>query len=287
MGIVGNNGAGKTTFIKMLIGEEPIDKGKIVVGKTVRFGYYSQEGIKFKDNQKVIDAVRDIAEYVQLGNGDKLSASQFLQNFLFAPKEQYNYIEKLSGGERRRLYLCTVLMQSPNFLILDEPTNDLDIITLQILEEYLRNFKGCVIIVSHDRYFMDRVVDHVLVFNGDGTTKDFPGNYSQYREWKILQDMSEKNKQEIVDNQKKVNYKTENQNNRKPRLSYKEKLEFELLEKQIEELEKEKLSIETKLASGTLSSDDIIELSKKHNIIISEIDSKSDRWLVLSEKAEQ
>ena len=286
MGIVGNNGAGKTTFIRMLLGEIPLDKGKIVVGKTVRFGYYSQEGIVFKDNQKVIDAVRDIAEYVDLGNGERLSASQFLQNFLFSPKEQYNYIAKLSGGERRRLYLCTVLMQSPNFLILDEPTNDLDIITLQILEEYLRNFKGCVIIVSHDRYFMDRVVDHILVFNGDGTTKDFPGNYSQYREWKLQQDELAKMNREESDNTKKLAYKAENQNNRKRKLSFKETKEYELLEKEINDLEKEKNQIEKDLSSGLLKSDDIVIKSIRLNQINLDIDTKSDRWLELSEIAE-
>ena len=286
MGIVGNNGAGKTTFIRMLLGELPLDKGKIVVGKTVRFGYYSQEGIVFKDNQKVIDAVRDIAEYVDLGNGERLSASQFLQNFLFSPKEQYNYIAKLSGGERRRLYLCTVLMQSPNFLILDEPTNDLDIITLQILEEYLRNFKGCVIIVSHDRYFMDRVVDHILVFNGDGTTKDFPGNYSQYREWKLQQDELAKMNREESDNTKKLAYKAENQNNRKRKLSFKETKEYELLEKEINDLENEKIQIEKDLSSGLLKSDDIVIKSIRLNQINLDIDTKSDRWLELSEIAE-
>lgn len=286
MGIVGNNGAGKTTFIRMLLGEIPVDKGKIVVGKTVRFGYYSQEGILFKDNQKVIDAVRDIAEYVDLGNGEKLSASQFLQNFLFSPKEQYNYIAKLSGGERRRLYLCTVLMKSPNFLILDEPTNDLDIITLQILEEYLRNFKGCVIIVSHDRYFMDRVVDHVLVFNGDGYVKDFPGNYSQYRQWRQELEEIEKMKNDPPDKTKQIAYKEENQNNRKRKLTFKEKKEYELLEQEIDSLEKEKEKIENALSSGNLTSEQIIDMSKRLAQVNDELDTKSDRWLTLSEFAE-
>ena len=282
MGIVGNNGAGKTTFIKLLLGEIPLDKGKISIGKTVRFGYYSQEGIQFRDNQKVIDAVRDIAEYVDLGNGQRLSASQFLQNFLFSPKEQYNYIEKLSGGERRRLYLCTVLMTSPNFLILDEPTNDLDIITLQILEEYLRSFKGCVIVVSHDRYFMDKVVDHVLVFHGDGQVQDFPGNYTQYREWKRECDEQQKATKGETDK----SYREENQSNRKRRLTFKEKQEYQTLETEIDRLETEKASLEEALSSGLLSSDEIVEKSKRLNTVNSELDAKSDRWLELSEIAD-
>ena len=286
MGIVGNNGAGKTTFIKLLLGEIPLDKGKISIGKTVRFGYYSQEGIQFRDNQKVIDAVRDIAEYVDLGNGQRLSASQFLQNFLFSPKEQYNYIEKLSGGERRRLYLCTVLMTSPNFLILDEPTNDLDIITLQILEEYLRSFKGCVIVVSHDRYFMDKVVDHVLVFHGDGQVQDFPGNYTQYREWKRERDEQQKATKGEADKSRQNAYREENQSNRKRRLTFKEKQEYQTLETEIDRLETEKASLEEALSSGLLSSDEIVEKSKRLNIVNSELDAKSDRWLELSEIAD-
>lgn len=286
MGIVGNNGAGKTTFIKLLLGEIPLDKGKISIGKTVRFGYYSQEGIQFRDNQKVIDAVRDIAEYVDLGNGQRLSASQFLQNFLFSPKEQYNYIEKLSGGERRRLYLCTVLMTSPNFLILDEPTNDLDIITLQILEEYLRSFKGCVIVVSHDRYFMDKVVDHVLVFHGDGQVQDFPGNYTQYREWKRERDEQQKATKGETDKSRQNAYREENQSNRKRRLTFKEKQEFQTLETEIDRLETEKASLEEALSSGLLSSDEIVEKSKRLNTVNSELDAKSDRWLELSEIAD-
>ena len=286
MGIVGNNGAGKTTFIKLLLGEIPLDKGKISIGKTVRFGYYSQEGIQFRDNQKVIDAVRDIAEYVDLGNGQRLSASQFLQNFLFSPKEQYNYIEKLSGGERRRLYLCTVLMTSPNFLILDEPTNDLDIITLQILEEYLRSFKGCVIVVSHDRYFMDKVVDHVLVFHGDGQVQDFPGNYTQYREWKQERDEQQKATKGETDKSRQNAYREENQSNRKRRLTFKEKKEYQTLETEIDRLETEKASLEEALSSGLLSSDEIVEKSKRLNIVNSELDAKSDRWLELSEIAD-
>ena len=286
MGIVGNNGAGKTTFIKLLLGEIPLDKGKISIGKTVRFGYYSQEGIQFRDNQKVIDAVRDIAEYVDLGNGQRLSASQFLQNFLFSPKEQYNYIEKLSGGERRRLYLCTVLMTSPNFLILDEPTNDLDIITLQILEEYLRSFKGCVIVVSHDRYFMDKVVDHVLVFHGDGQVQDFPGNYTQYREWKRERDEQQKATKGETDKSRQNAYREGNQSNRKRRLTFKEKQEYQTLETEIDRLETEKASLEEALSSGLLSSDEIVEKSKRLNIVNSELDAKSDRWLELSEIAD-
>ncbi len=286
MGIVGNNGAGKTTFIKLLLGEIPLDKGKISIGKTVRFGYYSQEGIQFRDNQKVIDAVRDIAEYVDLGNGQRLSASQFLQNFLFSPKEQYNYIEKLSGGERRRLYLCTVLMTSPNFLILDEPTNDLDIITLQILEEYLRSFKGCVIVVSHDRYFMDKVVDHVLVFHGDGQVQDFPGNYTQYREWKRERDEQQKATKGETDKSRQNAYREENQSNRKRRLTFKEKQEYQTLETEIDRLETKKASLEEALSSGLLSSDEIVEKSKRLNTVNSELDAKSDRWLELSEIAD-
>ena len=286
MGIVGNNGAGKTTFIKLLLGEIPLDKGKISIGKTVRFGYYSQEGIQFRDNQKVIDAVRDIAEYVDLGNGQRLSASQFLQNFLFSPKEQYNYIEKLSGGERRRLYLCTVLMTSPNFLILDEPTNDLDIITLQILEEYLRSFKGCVIVVSHARYFMDKVVDHVLVFHGDGQVQDFPGNYTQYREWKRERDEQQKATKGETDKSRQNAYREGNQSNRKRRLTFKEKQEYQSLETEIDRLETEKASLEEALSSGLLSSDEIVEKSKRLNTVNSELDAKSDRWLELSEIAD-
>ena len=286
MGIVGNNGAGKTTFIKLLLGEIPLDKGKISIGKTVRFGYYSQEGIQFRDNQKVIDAVRDIAEYVDLGNGQRLSASQFLQNFLFSPKEQYNYIEKLSGGERRRLYLCTVLLTSPNFLILDEPTNDLDIITLQILEEYLRSFKGCVILVSHDRYFMDKVVDHVLVFHGDGQVQDFPGNYTQYREWKRERDEQQKATKGETDKSRQNAYREGNQSNRKRRLTFKEKQEYQTLETEIDRLETEKASLEEALSSGLLSSDEIVEKSKRLNTVNSELDAKSDRWLELSEIAD-
>ena len=288
LGIVGNNGAGKTTFVKILTGETSIDSGKLSIGKTVRFGYYSQEGISFKENQKVIDAVRDIAEYVELGNGQKLSASQFLQNFLFSPKEQFNYIEKLSGGERRRLYLCTILMQSPNFLILDEPTNDLDIITLQILEEYLMSFKGCVIVVSHDRYFMDKVVDHILVFNGDGDIKDFPGNYTQYREWKKEQDKIKKQTNvTLKDRSKQEAYKYYNQSQKKRKLSFKEQKEYETLEFEIKQLEEEKSKIEIKLSGEVLLPEQICDLSRQLSHINSEIDIKSDRWLYLAEIVEQ
>ncbi len=287
LGIVGNNGTGKTSFIKLLIGEIPIDSGKLVVGKTVKFGYYSQDGIFFKENQKVIEAVRDIAEYVELGNGQKLSASQFLQNFLFSPKQQYNYIEKLSGGEKRRLYLCTVLMKSPNFLILDEPTNDLDIITLQILEEYLTTFKGCVIVVSHDRYFMDKVVDHVLVFKGNGEIKDFPGNYTQYREWQKLQESEQKQNSQIKDKSKQEAYKNGNQAQRKRKISFKEQKEFEILEKDIEQLESEKKVIENALSGVVMNPEKINELSKRLHLIINELDLKSERWLELAEIAGQ
>ena len=283
MGIVGNNGVGKTTLIRMLLGTVKPDKGKIVIGKTVKFGYYSQEGIEFKENQKVIDAVRNIAEYIEIGNGQKISASQFLQNFLFSQKQQYNYIAKLSGGERRRLYLCTVLMTSPNFLILDEPTNDLDIITLQLLEEYLRTFKGCVIVVSHDRYFMDRVVDHVIALNGDGTFKDFPGNYSQYRLWKKETDnIDAKNDKEGED--KKNAYKIDSQNNRQQKLSFKEKKEFDLLETQIDKLEIEKKDIEEALSGAISDSNKITQLSIRLNEVNGLIDEKTERWMELSER---
>lgn len=287
LGIVGNNGAGKTTFIRILMGEIPLDSGKLSIGKTVRFGYYSQEGIVFKENQRVIDAVRDIAEYVELGNGEKLSASQFLQNFLFSPKEQYTYISKLSGGERRRLYLCTVLMRSPNFLILDEPTNDLDIITLQILEEYLTTFKGCVIVVSHDRYFMDKVVDHILVFNGNGEVKDFPGNYTQYREWKKEQELTQNKSTIDKDKSKQASYRTDNQTQRKRKLSYKEQKEFDTIEQEIATLEQEKETIETRLSGEILQPDKINELSKRLSLVTSELDLKTERWLLLAEIAEQ
>ncbi len=290
MGIVGNNGTGKSTFVKMLLGLEPHDSGTIEIGETVRFGHYSQEGMKFREDQKVIDAVRDIAEYVDMGGGEKLSASQFLQHFLFPPEEQHSYIYKLSGGEKRRLYLCTVLMKSPNFLILDEPTNDLDIVTLQILEEYLKNFKGCLIIVSHDRYFMDKVVDHLLVFNGDGDLRDFPGNYSQYREWKIAKEKEEKAKLDAKPSknthQTAIGSSNDGRNaNRARKLTFKEKKEFEQLEKDLEILNKEKADIEAALCGGTSSVDEITRLSKRLPELNDEIDEKEMRWLELSEFA--
>ena len=278
MGIAGNNGTGKSTFVKMLLGLEPHDSGSIDIGKTVRFGYYSQQGMAFREDQKVIDAVRDIAEYVDMGNGEKLSAGQFLQHFLFSPEEQFSYIYKLSGGERRRLYLCTVLMKAPNFLILDEPTNDLDIVTLQILEDYLKSFRGCLIIVSHDRYFMDRVVDHTLVFHGNGQVQDFPGSYSQYRDWK------EQNKQESSKLQNKDSRKDSNRNvNRARKLTFKEKQEYIQLEKDIAKLEEEKKQIEAALCGGTTSIDEITALSKRLPILTEELEEKEMRWLELSE----
>ena len=291
LGIVGNNGTGKSTFVRMLLGLEPHDSGTIDIGETVRFGYYSQQGMAFKDDQKVIDAVRDIAEYVDMGNGEKLSASQFLQHFLFPPEEQYSYIYKLSGGEKRRLYLCTVLMKAPNFLILDEPTNDLDIVTLQILEDYLKNFRGCLIIVSHDRYFMDRVVDHTLVFHGDGNIQDFPGSYSQYRDWKEqnakqqtdAKESTSKTSKDSTSNEEKKN-DGRNQN-RARRLTFKERQEFNQLEQDIAALEKEKKSIEDALCGGTTSVDEITQMSKRLPILSEELEEKEMRWLELSEFA--
>ena len=285
MGIVGNNGTGKSTFLKMLLGELQPDSGKIVIGDTVRFGYFSQEGLKFDEQQKVIDVVRDIAEYVDLGSGRHLSASQFLQHFLFTPEQQHNYVYKLSGGERRKLYLCTVLMRNPNFLVLDEPTNDLDIVTLQILEEYLQDFPGCVIVVSHDRYFMDKVVDHLLVFKGQGEIKDFPGNYTQYREWsKTLPQPSQKADagSSIKRDAERTHYQQSSQGERH-RMSFKEKREFELLEKEIAALEDEKKRIEEALCSGTLGIDELTEKSKRLPLLNDELDEKSMRWLELSE----
>ena len=284
MGIVGNNGTGKSTFIKMLLGEQQPDEGRIVIGDTVRFGYFSQEGLKFDEQQKVIDVVRDIAEYVDLGSGRHLSASQFLQHFLFTPEQQYNYVYKLSGGERRKLYLCTVLMRNPNFLVLDEPTNDLDIVTLQILEEYLQDFPGCVIVVSHDRYFMDKVVDHLLVFKGEGEIKDFPGNYTQYREWNSLKPIEPKGDDHAKAAPKTVEpARNANAPVRPQRMSYKERREFEQLEKDIAALEEEKKRIETALCSGTLSVEELTEKSKRLPELNDELDEKSMRWLELSE----
>ncbi len=282
LGIVGNNGTGKSTFVKMLLGLEPHDSGTIDIGETVRFGYYSQQGMQFRDDQKVIDAVRDIAEYVDMCNGEKLSARQFLQHFLFTPEEQYSYIYKLSGGERRRLYLCTVLMKAPNFLILDEPTNDLDIVTLQILEDYLKNFRGCLIIVSHDRYFMDRVVDHTLVFHGNGDIQDFPGSYSQYRDWKEQNGKAQATESTSVKEEKKPDGRNQN---RTRRLTFKERQEFNQLEQDIATLEAEKQQIEAALCGGTTSVEEITQMSKRLPLLSEELEEKEMRWLELSEFA--
>lgn len=280
MGIVGNNGTGKSTFIKILMGEEKPDSGTLDIGETVRFGYYSQEGLQFDDQMKVIDVVQQIAEVIEFADGRRLTASQFLQHFLFTPETQHSYVYKLSGGERRRLYLCTVLMRNPNFLVLDEPTNDLDIITLNVLEEYLRNFKGCVIVVSHDRYFMDKVVDHLLVFNGQGDIRDFPGNYSDYRDWK---EARAKKEREAAKPQEEKTARV--RLNEKRKMSFKERREFEQLEQEIAELEKEKSQIEEGLCSGTLSVEELTEKSKRLPILNDLIDEKTMRWLELSEMA--
>ena len=296
MGIVGNNGTGKSTFIKMLLGQVQPDEGRFDIGETVQFGYFSQEGLQFDEQQKVIDVITDIAEYINLGNGKHLSASQFLQYFLFTPEQQHNYVYKLSGGERRKLYLCTVLMKNPNFLVLDEPTNDLDIVTLQILEEYLQDFPGCVIVVSHDRYFMDKVVDHLLVFKGNGEIKDFPGNYTQYREYRGMwnEDDGMKKAREEGGNRlaacnrgdaRKTKEKVEKVQpvTTKRKMSYKEKTEFERLEKEIAALEEEQRRIEEELCSGTLSIEELTEKSKRLPLLKDELDEKSMRWLELSE----
>ena len=281
MGIVGNNGTGKSTFIRMLLGLIPPDSGRFDIGDTVRFGYFSQEGLQFDEQQKVIDVVRDIAEYVDMGSGRHLTASQFLQHFLFTPEQQHNYVYKLSGGERRKLYLCTVLMRNPNFLVLDEPTNDLDIVTLQILEEYLQDFPGCVIVVSHDRYFMDKVVDHLLVFKGDGIIKDFPGNYTQYREWQSLQPR-ESAQAAPKERTAPQPAKPDNPPTRR-KMTYKEKTEFERLEREIAALEAEQRQLEEALCSGTLSIVELTEKSKRLPLLKDELDEKSLRWLELSE----
>lgn len=286
MGIVGNNGTGKSTFIKILLGEVKPDSGRVVVGETVKFGYYSQEGMKFDEQMKVIDVVRDVAEYIDLGGGRHLSAMQFLQHFMFSPKAQQGYVYKLSGGERRRLYLCTVLMRNPNFLVLDEPTNDLDIVTLQVLEEYLRSFKGCVIVVSHDRYFMDKVVDHLLVFEGQGDVRDFPGNYTQYREWKEekLQFEREQGETKQASKEHKENKpRTEPDRPAKRKLTYKERMEMQALEADIAALEEEKKQIEEALCSGALSVAELTEKSKRLPQLGDELDEKTMRWLELSE----
>lgn len=277
MGIVGNNGTGKTTFLKLLLGQEKLDGGRFDIGSTVRFGYFSQEGMVFDEQKKVLDVITDIADYIDMGGGKHLSASQFLQHFLFTPEQQHNYVYKLSGGEKRKLYLCTVLMKNPNFLVLDEPTNDLDIQTLQIFEEYLADFPGCVIIVSHDRYFMDKVVDHLLVFKGNGVVNDFPGNYTQYREWCSLKSRDEETAA------KKDSRPREKRHQERRKMSYKEKMEFAQLEKEIAELEKEQKEIEEQLCSGKLPVDKLTEKSKRLPLIKEELDLKEMRWLELSE----
>lgn len=285
MGIVGNNGTGKSTFIKMLLGEVKPDSGQFDIGETVRFGYFSQEGLKFREDQKVIDVITEIADYIDLGGGRHMTASQFLQFFLFTPEEQHNYVYKLSGGEKRKLYLCTVLMRNPNFLVLDEPTNDLDIQTLQVLEEYLQDFAGCVIVVSHDRYFMDKVVDHLLVFKGEGEIQDFPGNYTQYREWCRLQPKTEgegaekKATKPTAKEQPSATQKKEG----KRKMTYKEKREYEQLTKELEQLENEQKTLEEALWSGQLSVEELTEKSKRLPEIKDEIDEKEMRWLELAE----
>ncbi|MBO7051714.1 MAG: ABC-F family ATP-binding cassette domain-containing protein [Prevotella sp.] len=280
MGIVGNNGTGKSTFVKLLLGLVQPDAGRFDIGETVRFGYFSQEGLQFSDQQKVIDVVRDIAEYIDLGRGRHFTASQILQHFLFTPEQQYNYVYKLSGGEKRKLYLCTILMRNPNFLILDEPTNDLDIKTLQVLEEYLQDFPGCVIIISHDRYFMDKVVDHLLVFKGEGEVKDFPGNYTQYREWSKMQSKDSSDNSAKTTKKSKSNRDESIQHHR---MSYKEKMEFAQLDKDINDLTYEKHAIEQELSSGAISIERITELSKRLPLLNEELDAKEMRWLELSE----
>ena len=293
MGIVGNNGTGKSTFIKMLLGEVQPDSGKFDIGETVRFGYFSQEGVKFREDQKVIDVITEIADYIDLGNGKHMTASQFLQFFLFTPEEQHNYVYKLSGGEKRKLYLCTVLMRNPNFLVLDEPTNDLDIQTLQVLEEYLQDFAGCVIVVSHDRYFMDKVVDHLLVFKGEGEIQDFPGNYTQYRDWSRLQEKDEAEKVAATAKNAGNNNTAANDGagtakrdanfENKRKMSYKEKREYEQLTQEIEKLTDEQKKLEEALCSGTLSVEELTEKSKRLPEIKDELDEKEMRWLELSE----
>lgn len=285
LGIVGNNGTGKSTFIKMLMGEVTPDKGEFDIGETVNFGYYSQDGLVFDDQLKVIDVIRDIAEVIDLGNGNRLTASQFLQHFLFPPEKQHNFVYKLSGGEKRRLYLCSVLIKNPNFLVLDEPTNDLDIMTLNILEEYLQQFRGCVIIVSHDRYFMDKVVDHLLAFKGQAQIKDFPGNYSDYREWNEIQTELEREKALLDKPKAEKPQVIEKQSAEKKKLSYKERREFEELDALIPQLEAEKAQIEAELSSGSLSNDELITKSNRIGELISDIEIKTMRWLELSELA--
>lgn len=290
MGIVGNNGTGKSTFIKMLLGEVQPDSGKFDIGETVRFGYFSQEGLKFREDQKVIDVITEIADYIDLGGGKHMTASQFLQFFLFTPEEQHNYVYKLSGGEKRKLYLCTVLMRNPNFLVLDEPTNDLDIQTLQVLEEYLQDFAGCVIVVSHDRYFMDKVVDHLLVFKGEGEIQDFPGNYTQYREWSRMQAKDEaeqakpaKSGNATAESDGVGTAKRDANFENKRKMSYKEKREYEQLTQEIDALTEEQKKLEEELCSGNLSVEELTEKSKRLPEIKDELDEKEMRWLELAE----
>ena len=286
MGVVGNNGTGKSTFVKMLLGEVAPDNGKFDIGETVRFGYFSQEGLKFREDQKVIDVITDIADYIDLGGGKHMTASQFLNHFLFSPEEQHNYVYKLSGGERRKLYLCTVLMKNPNFLVLDEPTNDLDIQTLQILEEYLQDFPGCVIVVSHDRYFMDKVIDHLLVFKGDGEIQDFPGNYTQYREFLKMKSKEEERQKPAKNINPAANEpKKDYHNNTKRKMSFKEKREYEQLSDRIAQLEDEKQRLEEALCSGNLSVDELTEKSKSLPLLKDELDELELRWLELAELA--
>ena len=286
MGIVGNNGTGKSTFVKMLLGEVAPDSGKFDIGETVRFGYFSQEGLKFRDDQKVIDIITDIADYIDLGGGKHMTASQFLNYFLFSPEQQHNYVYKLSGGEKRKLYLCTVLMKNPNFLVLDEPTNDLDIQTLQILEEYLQDFPGCVIVVSHDRYFMDKVVDHLLVFKGEGEIQDFPGNYTQFRDFQKMKSKEEEQQKPTKNSSPTANDpKKDYRNNTKRKMSFKEKREYEQLSDKIAQLEEEKQQLEEELCSGNLSVDQLTEKSKRLPILKDELDELELRWLELAELA--
>lgn len=286
MGIVGNNGTGKSTFVKMLLGEVAPDSGKFDIGETVRFGYFSQEGLKFRDDQKVIDIITDIADYIDLGGGKHMTASQFLNYFLFSPEQQHNYVYKLSGGEKRKLYLCTVLMKNPNFLVLDEPTNDLDIQTLQILEEYLQDFPGCVIVVSHDRYFMDKVVDHLLVFKGEGEIQDFPGNYTQFRDFQKMKSKEEEQQKPTKNSSPTANeQKKDYRNNTKRKMSFKEKREYEQLSDKIAQLEEEKQQLEEELCSGNLSVDQLTEKSKRLPILKDELDELELRWLELAELA--
>lgn len=284
MGIVGNNGTGKSTFVKMLLGKVAPDSGRFDIGETVRFGYFSQDGLKFRDDQKVIDIITDIADYIDMGGGKHMTASQFLNYFLFSPEEQHNYVYKLSGGEKRKLYLCTVLMKNPNFLVLDEPTNDLDIQTLQILEEYLQDFPGCVIVVSHDRYFMDKVVDHLLVFKGEGEIQDFPGNYTQYRDYQKMKS-KEENQQKPIKKPTNNEPKSNNSHNEKRKMTFKEKWEYEQLTEKISVLEEERKQLEEELCSGKLSVDELTEKSKRLPLLKDELDELELRWLELSELA--